>query len=494
MLILSLLLVAIFERCIYAGNIYPRDSETRDSKLLDGIWNFRTADAQDQERGFREKWYLKPLSQTGNIIPMPVPSSYNDITQNKTIRDFIGWVWYDREFFVPSFWISDSRRVVIRFGGAHYNTRVFLNGQSIVNHTGGHLPFYADVTKILKNGSNLLTVALNNTLTPSTVPQGSVVYEKDEQRYPPGYHVQNVNFDFFNYAGIHRSVVLYSTPIYYIDDVTVSTDFQNSTGLVDYVIYSNKNINQAACKIDVFDKHSRPVASSKGCKGTVMIKSVNLWWPQTMSSQPGYLYTMMVSRNFFSAYIENIKFRKVVQHTKKLDSIRPVTVALSADFNSDKIGQFLDVIMINRYYGWYSDIGHTEVIVKQLLYDVTSFHKKYLKPVMISEYGADTIAGLHIDPSYVFTEDYQVEFIIQYHKGFDLLYQKGFFVGELIWNFADFLTSQSLTRVLGNKKGIFTRERQPKAAAKVLRCRYHHLANRTITEDMYCPVYYAETC
>ncbi|XP_023213588.1 beta-glucuronidase-like [Centruroides sculpturatus] len=136
-------------------------------------------------------------------------------------------------------------------------------------------------------------------------------------------------------------------------------------------------------------------------------------------------------------------FRKVVQHTKKLDSIRPVTVALSADFNSDKIGQFLDVIMINRYYGWYSDIGHTEVIVKQLLYDVTSFHKKYLKPVMISEYGADTIAGLHIDPSYVFTEDYQVEFIIQYHKGFDLLYQKGFFVGELIWNFADFLTSQS---------------------------------------------------
>lgn len=42
--------------------------------------------------------------------------------------------------------------------------------------------------------------------------------------------MQNINFDFFNYAGLHRSVLLYTTPRAYIDDVTVVTDFMDSTG------------------------------------------------------------------------------------------------------------------------------------------------------------------------------------------------------------------------------------------------------------------------
>lgn len=55
---------------------------------------------------------------------MPVPSSYNDITQDKALRDFIGWVWYDKEVYAPKTWKSDQIRVVIRFESAHYNTIV----------------------------------------------------------------------------------------------------------------------------------------------------------------------------------------------------------------------------------------------------------------------------------------------------------------------------------------------------------------------------------
>jgi hypothetical protein len=35
---------------------------------------------------------------------MPVPASYNDITQSKQLRDFVGWVWYETEFYVPTEW------------------------------------------------------------------------------------------------------------------------------------------------------------------------------------------------------------------------------------------------------------------------------------------------------------------------------------------------------------------------------------------------------
>ena len=46
-----------------------------------------------------------------------------------------------------------------------------------MEHDGGHLPFEAEVTDILKFGeSNIITVAANNTLTPTTLPPGQAKY------------------------------------------------------------------------------------------------------------------------------------------------------------------------------------------------------------------------------------------------------------------------------------------------------------------------------
>ena len=55
---------------------------------------------------------------------MPVPASYNDITQDHKIRDFLGWAWYDRNFWVPGSWLDGNTRVVLRFESAHYYTIV----------------------------------------------------------------------------------------------------------------------------------------------------------------------------------------------------------------------------------------------------------------------------------------------------------------------------------------------------------------------------------
>lgn len=46
---------------------------------------------------------------------------------------------------------------------------------------------------------------------------------------------------------------------------------------------------------------------------------------------------------------------------------------------------------------------------------------------------------------------------------------KAYVVGTHVWNFADFATAQKVRRVVGNRKGIFTREHQPKLAAHILR-------------------------
>lgn len=94
------------------------------------------------------------------------------------------------------------------------------------------------------------------------------------------------------------------------------------------------------------------------------------------------------------------------------------------------------------------------------------------KPIMFTEYGADTVAGMHDTVPVMFSEEYQVDYYDANHEVIDKFKN---FVGEQVWNFADFATSQGIIRVQGNKKGIFTRERKPKMIAHSLRKRWTNI-------------------
>lgn len=139
-------------------------------------------------------------------------------------------------------------------------------------------------------------------------------------------------------------------------------------------------------------------------------------------------------------------FANITRFTKQLDSSRPVTAAINAEVDRDHIGKHLDVIMINRYNAWYSDTGYTQMITKVLVNYIEQWAERENKPILISEYGADTVTGLHSDPSFVFTEDYQTELMISHFKAFDQLRRNSSFIGEMIWNFADFMTGQGRCR------------------------------------------------
>ena len=91
------------------------------------------------------------------------------------------------------------------------------------------------------------------------------------------------------------------------------------------------------------------------------------------------------------------------------------------------------------------------------------------KPIIMTEYGADTQPGLHSLTREPWSEEYQVAFLDMYHRVFDRI---DAVVGEQVWNFADFATRSGIFRVDGNKKGVFTRDRRPKAAAHALRRRW----------------------
>ena len=148
---------------------------------------------------------------------------------------------------------------------------------------------------------------------------------------------------------------------------------------------------------------------------------------------------------------------------------RPVTlVGCQNIYEKDRIIPEMDVVFINRYYGWYNLSGDLET-AKYAFRMELDWWKDRNKPVVLSEYGADTIAGLHGAAAEMFTEEFQVEF---YRAMSECLDERDFIVGEMPWNFADFNTCQGPMRPGGNRKGLFTRDRRPKMAAHWFRERW----------------------
>ncbi len=164
-------------------------------------------------------------------------------------------------------------------------------------------------------------------------------------------------------------------------------------------------------------------------------------------------------------------FEEVFTYTRTLTNL-PLTFAESMPFKMDLCCQLCDIIMLNRYYAWYDFHGDIDGIKEALEFEVESFHEKYQKPIILSEFGADTIEGNHSLPSESFSEEFQQEVI---HMNCRVLDEYEYCVGEHVWNFADFKTKQGLTRVRGNRKGVFTRDRQPKLVAHYLRTRWEKI-------------------
>lgn len=158
-------------------------------------------------------------------------------------------------------------------------------------------------------------------------------------------------------------------------------------------------------------------------------------------------------------------FEQVFAHIRSITDL-PITIVENVGAKDNKVAQLADVIGLNRYAGWYTDFSDTSVIHEQLNDQLNQYYQKFKKPMILTEFGADTIAGLHKLPAVAFSEEFQVEFLKEYQS---VLKKLPFVIGEHVWNFADFLTKQGLTRMDGNKKGVFTRDRQPKMAAHWLK-------------------------
>jgi beta-glucuronidase len=162
-------------------------------------------------------------------------------------------------------------------------------------------------------------------------------------------------------------------------------------------------------------------------------------------------------------------FRELRAEADRLDGTRPVTLVGLQGGPREWHGLF-DVVCINRYYGWYTLSGRLDEAAQALASELDDLHRAFARPIILTEFGADTLAGAHGTPPEMWTEEYQVELLRRY---LDVAAQRAFVAGLHVWAFADFKTGQGIVRPAGtNFKGVFTRDRRPKAAAHFLRSRW----------------------
>ena len=176
-----------------------------------------------------------------------------------------------------------AERIVLRFESATHRATVWVGDEEVVRHEGGYTPFEADVTgggtrRASRCGS---PSCVDNTLSFQTIPPGVV------EQTPAGPR-QRYFHDFFNYAGLHRTVWLSSTPTARIDDVTVVTGLDGTTGTVDYRVDA-AGADGLDVRVVLRDADGREIGTGTGAAGAVSVPDVHPWAPGD-----GYLYDLEV--------------------------------------------------------------------------------------------------------------------------------------------------------------------------------------------------------
>lgn len=589
--------------------LYPIVNEYRSIIDLNGIWQFKLEHNND---------HIDVSKALDTDQVMAVPGSYNDQGVTADIRNHVGNVWYERMFTVPN--VLSDERIVLRFGSATHKATVYIDGQEVTSHQGGFLPFEIELEEAFGSGEHRLTVCVNNILDETTLPVGE--YSERTDKEGNVIKKNTPNFDFFNYAGIHRPVKIYTTPTTYIQDIEVVPDVAQSDATVNYKVVINGHTDTV--KVKLLDEDHKVVGEATGSEGSIKVAHPHLWQPLNaylyhlevslisndqiidkyaerfgirsvevtdgkflINGEPFYFkgfgkhedayyngrgmnevtnvldFNLMkwIGANSFrtshypyseemmrladeqgiviidettavgvhlnfsailnggstrdtfkeigtkAAHEEVIKglierdknhacvvmwsianepasdeqgakayFEPLIQLARECDpQRRPVTIVtiLTSQPDTCQVQDLVDVLCLNRYYGWYTQTADLEAAKEALAKELDGWSEKQPgKPIMFTEYGADTVAGMHALNDELFTEEYQIRYYEANHEVIDKYPQ---FIGEQTWNFADFETSTGIIRVQGNKKGIFTRERRPKAVAHYFKKRWDNI-------------------
>ena len=189
---------------------HPRPQFVRESWLnLNGPWQFAFDFGKS---GDQAGWASDPSSFDQTItVPFCPESTLSGIGHT----DFIPACWYARTFTIPS--DCAGKCVLVHFGGSDYDTRVWINGNSVGRHYGGGASFTFDITTALRAGENLIVVCAHDDVRSGIQPGG---------KQCPDLHSRRCHYT--RTTGIWQTVWLEAVPDVNLHSVRIVPDLDGS--------------------------------------------------------------------------------------------------------------------------------------------------------------------------------------------------------------------------------------------------------------------------
>ncbi|MBQ6965388.1 MAG: beta galactosidase jelly roll domain-containing protein [Bacteroidaceae bacterium] len=266
------LLMVVASPSVAAEVPAPQNIYARDIQSLNGTWNYFV---DVQEQGYYDyrmnpiKWgyfvNAKPKSPSDLIEydfdkspSMQIPSDWN--TADEKLFFYEGTVWFRRLF---DYHKKEGKRALLYFGAVNYEAIVFVNGKEMGKHVGGFTPFCYDVTDVLHEGENFVVVKVDNKRHADNVPTRI--------------------FDWWNYGGITRDVLLVNVEDTYMEDYKLQlTD--KTYNSIDFSVQLNKKVAGEKVTLTIPElKVKKTVITDAEGKASLTISKVKplLWSPET---------------------------------------------------------------------------------------------------------------------------------------------------------------------------------------------------------------------
>lgn len=172
----------------------------RDNWLcLNGVWQYAICEAD-----------MQPHHYDGDII---VPFSPESLLSGVKRQLLPGQtLWYRKKV---RFETLPGQRLLLHFGAVDQHCTVYCNGKKAGSHSGGYWPFSFDITELIQDGDNSLTVAVKD----------------DSDTGNEAYGKQNLNRGGIWYtaqSGIWQTVWAERVPQQYISNIRITPDCSNA--------------------------------------------------------------------------------------------------------------------------------------------------------------------------------------------------------------------------------------------------------------------------
>lgn len=152
---------------------YPRPNLVRKNwKNLNGIWDF---EFDDLKIGLKEKWHKHKEFTKKINVPFVFQSELSGINDSK----FHDVVWYKRKFKIDSSW--KDKEIIINFEAVDYIAKIYINGEFVGEHQGGHVGFSLNITDYLNWNEEEIVVYAFDPSIDQTIPRGKQFWKEQSE-------------------------------------------------------------------------------------------------------------------------------------------------------------------------------------------------------------------------------------------------------------------------------------------------------------------------